>query len=264
MTALVPSTGSVFDSLRIVRADGSEFWSARELMTELAYDRWENFSAAIDRARAAATNSGCDASELFRGVTKNSGGRPAEDVELARFAAYLVAMNGDPRKEEVARAQQYFAIRTREAETAPPAIVKPETREQLLARAVLEATAAMAEKDDLIAELAPKAEVADRLLDAEGDMSVGDTAKALTRAGIKVGEQRLFAALESRKWIYRAKGDGRWRVYQTAIESGHMSVIPQSHYHPRTGVLVLDPPQVRITAKGLQRLLLDHGAVVPT
>jgi phage regulator Rha-like protein len=107
--------------------------------------------------------------------------------------------------------------------------------------------------------LEPKAEVADRLLDAEGDLSVRDAAQSLTRAGIKVGERRLFSVLATKGWIKRAVGDGRYRVLQTAIESGYMSVLPQSHYHPRTGILVIDPPQPRVTPKGLQRLLLDSG-----
>ncbi|CNI35019.1 Uncharacterised protein [Mycobacterium tuberculosis] len=47
-------------------------------------------------------------------------------------------------------------------------------------------------------------------------------------------------------------------MLQTAIDSGHMSVLPQSHYHPKTGVLVLDPPQPRVTPKGIQRLLSDY------
>lgn len=111
-----------------------------------------------------------------------------------------------------------------------------------------------------VAELEPQAEVAAKLLDAEGDLSVADAAQTLTRAGIKTGQGRLFAALEQRGWIYRAKGDGRWRVMQSAIDAGWMSVIPQSHYHPKTGILVLDPPQPRVTPKGLQRLLADYGA----
>lgn len=138
---------------------------------------------------------------------------------------------------------------------------QPLSREQRIALALQDSQDIISEQREQIAILAPKAEVADRLLDADGDMSVADTAKALTRAGIKVGEGRLFTALSLQLgWIYRAKGDGRWRVYQTAIESGHMSVIPQSHYHPKTGVLVLDPPQPRVTPKGLQKLLAVHGA----
>lgn len=134
------------------------------------------------------------------------------------------------------------------------------SREELLARAVLESKTALEERDARIAELEPKAIVADRFLTADGDLAVADAAKALTRAGVKVGPQRLFALLDSMGWIYRNKGDNRWRVYQRVIESGHMSVIPMSHYHPKTGVLVLDPPQPRVTPKGMQRLLTAHGA----
>lgn len=127
---------------------------------------------------------------------------------------------------------------------------------ELLALAVIEAQAMLEQKDALIAELEPKAEVADKLLDAEGDLSVRDAAQSLTRAGLKVGQNRLFTILESKGWVRRAF-DRRFRVMQTAIERGYMSVLPQSHYHPRTGELVIDPPQPRVTPKGLQRLLQD-------
>lgn len=142
------------------------------------------------------------------------------------------------------------------AAPAQPALTEDEIVHQALAitaRRVEELTAK-------VAELEPKAEVADKLLDAEGDLSVRDAAQSLTRAGIKVGQNRLFAALEKTYgWISRSAADGRYRVKQTAIEAGWMSVIPQSHYHPKTGVLVLDPPQPRVTPKGLQRLLTDWG-----
>lgn len=119
----------------------------------------------------------------------------------------------------------------------------------------------LAVADERIKELEPKAEVADRLLNAEGDLSVADAAKSLTRAGVATGEARLFKVLDTQyHWIFRAPGDGRWRVYQRAIEQSLMSVIPMSHYHPKTGVLVLDPPQPRVTPKGLQRIMSDHGA----
>ncbi|WRQ08181.1 antirepressor [Mycobacterium phage dwieneke] len=108
---------SPFDAIRRIRPDGSEFWSAREYMGPLGYGAdWRNFVAVIERARAAADNQGYAVSDLFVGVTEKSGGRPREDFELSRFACYLVAMNGDPRKPEIAAAQAYFAIRTREAE----------------------------------------------------------------------------------------------------------------------------------------------------
>lgn len=120
MTNVVSFQGSSpFDAIRQSRPDGSEFWSARDLMPMLGYDRWENFSAALERAKVAAEVQGQDTENLFRGITKKGAGRPQQDYELARFACYLVAMNGDPRKPEIAAAMSYFAIRTREAETTP-------------------------------------------------------------------------------------------------------------------------------------------------
>lgn len=124
------------------------------------------------------------------------------------------------------------------------------TPAEQMAHGLLAAQELLALRDERIAELEPK---------ARGDYSVKDAADTLTRAGIKTGQSRLFADLQQRGWIHRAKGDGRWRVYASAIETGYMSVIPTSHYHPKTGVLVLDPPQPRVTPKGLRKLLDDYG-----
>ncbi|MDH6284833.1 hypothetical protein M2280_006096 [Prescottella agglutinans] len=89
-------TSSPFDQTRQVRADGSELWSARDLMPMLGYDRWDRVPEVIERAKASAAASGHDAADLFRASSEKSGGRPRENFELARFACYLVAMNGDP------------------------------------------------------------------------------------------------------------------------------------------------------------------------
>jgi prophage antirepressor-like protein len=110
-----------------------------------------------------------------------------------------------------------------------------------------------------IAELAPAAASWEALASANGDYSVADAAKILTRDGITTGERRLFTALATLGWTYRA-GDGRWRVKQTAVETGRLSELPSSHYHPRTGELVLDPPQVRVTVKGVHDLHRVLGA----
>ncbi|NIL77675.1 phage antirepressor KilAC domain-containing protein [Rhodococcus sp. B10] len=251
MSDLTLPMESTFDALQ--RSDGT--WSARDLMAHLGYDRWENFESAIDRARLTAENQGHRFDDLFRGVTEKSGGRPRFDYRMTRFACYLVAMNGDPRKPEIAAAQSYFAIKTREAETATPAL----TAAEQMARGLMAAQELLAAKDSRIAELEPKAEIGEKFLDADGDYSVKDAADTLTRAGIKTGQGRLFSDLERRGWVYRAKGDGKWRVYASVIQAGVMSVIPQSHYHPKTGILVLDPPQPRVTPKGMQKLLADLG-----
>ncbi|OHU29579.1 hypothetical protein BKG74_03340 [Mycobacteroides chelonae] len=260
MSAVELST-SPFDAIRHVTAEGREYWSARALMPLLGYEKWERFAEAISRAKLAARNAGYDPATQFPGARKLAGERPqgggnaAEDYHLSRYACYLVALNGDPRKPEIAAAQTYFVIKTREAEVVQHQI--PQTY-----AAALRAAADQTERAELaeakVAELEPKAEVADRLLDAEGDLSVRDAAQALTRAGVKVGATRLFAELDRRGWIRRGGEDGRYRVIQSAIETGYMSVLPQSHYHPKTGVLVLDPPQPRVTPKGIQRLLADY------
>lgn len=115
-----------------------------------------------------------------------------------------------------------------------------------------------------LAITAPKAEAWDTLAAADGDFSVADTAKILSRdPRIQVGQSRLFTELYQRGWLFRAKGDGRWRVYQQHIDAGRMAELPVSHVHPRTGERVIDPPQVRVTAKGLAELHRLLGGTEP-
>lgn len=110
-----------FDSIRHEDADG-EFWLGRELIALLGYVRWNEFEDVIERAKAACQNTGNSVVQHFSGLTLKTKGRPQQEYRLSRYACYLTAQNGDPRKTEVAAAQSYFAIKTREAEVFIPAL----------------------------------------------------------------------------------------------------------------------------------------------
>ncbi|MCK9581273.1 MAG: DNA damage-inducible protein D, partial [Methanoregula sp.] len=101
--------------------DGVEFWFARDLQKLLGYNDWRNFLNVVQKSKESCASSGNTVANHFvdanKMVTLGSGSqRTIEDLLLTRYACYLIAQNGDPRKEEIAFAQSYFAVQTRKQE----------------------------------------------------------------------------------------------------------------------------------------------------
>lgn len=195
------ATVSPFDAIKQTRQDGSEFWSARDLMPLLGYVEWRKFEGSIDRARDAAEAQGGEPGHHFGGAAKViEGGRwgstSVTDVHLTRFACYLVAMNGDPRKAEVAAAQAYFAVRTRQAEVQQP---RELSFEEMTLKVITESQARIKTLQSQVAELEPKAEIADNyLLCKPNGRLVREVAKTL---GMR--ETALRAFLLEERLIFR-------------------------------------------------------------
>lgn len=113
-------TESLFESIRHVNKYGQEFWYARDLQIALEYTEWRNFCKVIEKAKEACRGSNNAVSDHFVDVNKivNAGATSKDigDIQLSRYACYLIVQNGDPRKKVIALGQTYFAAKTRQQE----------------------------------------------------------------------------------------------------------------------------------------------------
>lgn len=183
-------TQSPFDAIRITTPEGREYWSARELMPLLGYSVWRDFANAVGRARVAAQNTGTEATANFAGARKVSASGPdAEDYHLSRYACYLVALNGDPRKPEIAAAQTYFVVKTREAETRPE-LTDAEIVHRALTITTRQVEALKSENKVLAAAIerdAPLVAKAEAHTGSDGDVHRQEFARDVQAWGIKQG-----------------------------------------------------------------------------
>lgn len=253
-----PSTPLVFtfpetaQHVRSVMFDGEPWWLASDVCAVLGISNVGNALARLD--------------EVDKGSIRIADGTPGNPNKAIVNESGLYDLILDSRKPEARAFRRWItndvipSIRRTGSYSAQPVEM---TKLEVL-QAAIESEQGRLAAEARVAELEPVAASWTVLASGFGDFSVGDAAKILARdPSIVIGQKRLFTVLAEYRWTFRQVSDDRPRAMQYAVEYGWLSELPQSHYHPRTGELTLDAPQVRVTVKGLHELHKRLGGTAP-
>lgn len=275
MTSEIEAGQTPFEAIKQVDEEGIEYWWARDLMVLMGYVQWRHFNLAIGRARATMANGGTyDPKDHFWSLRRpagdygrtpdnnpsDQGGRPSLDFRLTRDACYHIALDGDPNKDEIKAAKQYFVSQTIKMERIEqqPMAAMPTHVDALRGwadaleakqKAELIALEARAEAD----MLRPPAEAWNTLVDTGQDYDMATAASILNRDPvIETGRDRLRNWMMSNGMLYRRAG-GQLVPYSAHLD--HIQLKPQSRpdYDADDSRSRKEAnAQVRITVRGLE------------
>ncbi|MFH8619197.1 phage antirepressor [Streptomyces sp. NPDC017979] len=241
-TPLVFTFPETAQHVRSVMVDGEPWFVGKDACDVVGISKYRDALAQLD------------ADERVSAVVDTLGG-PQQMVLVSEPGVYaLMLISRSPRVKPFRRWLTHEVIPSIRRTGAYGAAPREMTKLDAL-HAAIESEQARVAAEARVAELEPVAHSWNTLATAEGDFAVADAAKILSRdPSIKTGRNRLFGILHELSWAYVQNADHRYRAKQYAIERRWLSELPQSHYHPRTGELVLDAPQLRVTVKGLHEL----------
>lgn len=260
-THIVPTPAvSPFDGIKCTDDFGNEYWSARDLMTLMGYPTWQHFTPAISRAITSAEAQGHDRHALFTVDLEKSGGRPREDFRLSRFACYLVAMNGDPRKKDVANAQAYFAIQTRVAETQAP--VRELTFEEKMLEVMGTLKDRVSQQAQELETARPAVEYHERYVSNEDAIIVAEFA-----AQYGMSSLAMFKLLRDKKIVYRTKvtehySSKRERIVDDNEHRAYAGYLKFFDLRPQHNVVRYHNGQLRQTLYVRQAFALELASLI--
>lgn len=230
-------TETLFESIKHINEYGQEFWNARELQIALEYKRWDKFSNVIEKAKISCQNSGNPVSDHFSHVGKivdaGISHKDIGDIQLSRYACYLIVQNGDSRKKVIALGQTYFAVKTRQQELIEHYDELNEDQKRLAIRKE------MAEHNKLLVAAAKDAGVESNLdyaifqnygymglygglkaKDIQAHKGLGKNQHILDHMGYEELAANLFRATQTEAKLRREQITGKTAANQTHFEVG--------------------------------------------